>query len=195
MWICSLGSVLCYRLVETGNGDLPSCSRPWRIGFVVDIAMLCVAVHGLKLFTTLHCKNYFNVIITARTKDNARIKSFEMSGFKTFTKSKQNMNVCSLDPWSPVILMSRKIFSRMYQWLIFLDTFYFIHYDANLPLVFQTRSCQAFFWLSIGIGISIVLVLRHEVNQDFPCLQNWLSHKLPNDQTIPIHVYIGFLWQ
>ena len=43
-----------------------------RIGFDLDIAMLCVAVHGLKLFTTLHCKNYFNVITTARTKGDAR---------------------------------------------------------------------------------------------------------------------------
>ena len=76
MWICSLGSVLWYRLVETGNDDLPSCShwsQPRRIVFGLDIAMLCVAVHGLKLFTTLHCKSYFNVIITARTTDDARI--------------------------------------------------------------------------------------------------------------------------
>ena len=51
------------------------------MGFDLDIAMLCVAVHGSKLFTTLHCRNYFNVIITVRTKDDTRIWSFEMSDF------------------------------------------------------------------------------------------------------------------
>ena len=46
MWICSLGGVLWYKLVETGNDDIPSCSQPERIWFDVDIAMLCVAIHG-----------------------------------------------------------------------------------------------------------------------------------------------------
>ena len=65
MWICSLGSVLWHRLVETGNDDVSGCFQPGRIGFdLKDIAMLFVAVHGLKVFTTLQCKNYFNIIIT-----------------------------------------------------------------------------------------------------------------------------------
>ena len=62
MWICSLGSVLWQRLVETGmsNDDLPSCFQ--NSGFDLDITMLFVAVSGLKLFTRLNCNNYFNVI-------------------------------------------------------------------------------------------------------------------------------------
>ena len=69
MWICSLDSVLWHRLVETGNDDLPAALSLEKLGL---ISMLFVAKHGLKLFATLHCKNYFNVIIAAKTKDDAR---------------------------------------------------------------------------------------------------------------------------
>ena len=83
-----------------------------------------------------------------------------------------------------MIPASRKIFSRIYQSLIFLDTVYFIRYEVSLALTFQTRSFQAFY-LEIQISIGIVLVLRRDNNQDFSCL----SHKFPNNQTVPIHVY------
>ena len=79
MWICSLARVLWHRLVEIGNDDLSSCFQPWRIGLDLDVAMLSVSIHGLKLFT-------IHVIITVKTKDDARISSFEMSDF---TKSKK----------------------------------------------------------------------------------------------------------
>ena len=58
MWISSLGSVLWHRLVETGNDDPPTVavSSLEELGLILDIAMLFVAAHGLKLYTTLHCK-------------------------------------------------------------------------------------------------------------------------------------------
>ena len=74
MRVRSLGSVLSHRPVETGMGnDLPGKFQPSRIGFDLDIAMLFVAVNGSKSFTTLNCKNYFNVLITVEAKDDAGI--------------------------------------------------------------------------------------------------------------------------
>ena len=140
--------------------------------------MLFVAMRGLKLFTTLHCKNYFNVIIAAKTKDVAN----------EWFHQEQAKCECLFSRSSPVIPTSRKIFSRMYQWLIFLDTVYFVHCDASLPLAFQTRSFQAFFSLSI----TIVFVLGRDVNQDFSCLQNWVTSF---QTTKPYRsVCIRFIW-
>ena len=69
MWISSLGSVQWHRLAGTGDDDPPAvaaCSLK-ELGLILDIAMLFVDAHGLKLYTAKHN------VISVKIKDDAKI--------------------------------------------------------------------------------------------------------------------------
>ena len=99
-----------------------------------------------------------------------------------FTKSKQNVNhwmsslsilSCKVQSNDPKI---EEIFSRMYQWLIFFDIVYSIHYDASPSALFTNQVLSAH-----SLSRTVVLVLRAGVNQakDF-FMSAKLIDKLPN---------------